>query len=98
MGIQSAAVRELGGMSTTYLTGTLTAVITELATRDRKPGLARSIGVLAAIVFGAAIGGLVAEHAPAWLPVVILTPLAMVLIASIAFELAGTPPGPRRGR
>src|SRR6516225_9201272 len=69
MGIQSAAVRDLGG--------TLTAVITELATRDRKPGLARSIGVLAAIVFGAVAGGLVAEHAPPWLPAVILTPLAV---------------------
>ena len=98
MGIQSAAVRELGGMSTTYLTGTLTAMISELATRDRKPGLARSLGVLAAVVSGAVAGGLVAEHAPAWLPVVILTPLALVLIASIAFELAVTPPSPRRDR
>src|SRR6185312_9957487 len=82
MGIQSAAVRELGGMSTTYLTGTLTAVISELATRDRKPGLARSVGVIAAIVSGAVGGGLVAEHAPAWLPAVVLTPLAVVVIAS----------------
>jgi uncharacterized membrane protein YoaK (UPF0700 family) len=98
MGIQSAAVRELGGMSTTYLTGTLTAVITELATRDRKPGLARSLGVLAALVSGAALGGLVAEHAPAWLPAVILTPLAAVVIASITFELADTRVGPRPER
>jgi len=98
MGIQSAAVRELGGMSTTYLTGTLTAVITDLATRDRKPGLARSVGVLAAVVFGAVAGGLVAEHAPLWLPAVILTPLAVVVIASITFEMAGARAGPRRDR
>ena len=96
MGIQSAAVRELGGMSTTYLTGTLTAVITELATRDRKPGLARSTGVIAAIVSGAVAGGLVAGHAPAWLPAVIMTPLAAVLIASVTFEIAGTRTGPHR--
>ena len=83
MGIQSAAVRQLGGMSTTYLTGTLTAVVTELVTRDRGPGFARSVGVLAAIVSGAAVGGLVAEHAPAWLPAAIMTPLAVVVIASI---------------
>jgi uncharacterized membrane protein YoaK (UPF0700 family) len=83
MGIQSAAVRQLGGMSTTYLTGTLTAVVTELVTRDRRPGFARSVGVLAAIVSGAAAGGLVAEHAPAWLPAAIMTPLAVVVIASI---------------
>ena len=98
MGIQSAAVRALGGMSTTYLTGTLTAVITELATRDRTPGFARSVGVLAAVVSGAVAGGVVAEHAPVWLPVVILTPLAVVLIASITFELAVTQPDPRRDR
>ena len=83
MGIQSAAVRQLGGMSTTYLTGTLTAVVTELVTRDRGPGFARSVGVLAAIVSGAVIGGLVVEHAPAWLPAAIMTPLAVVVIASI---------------
>jgi uncharacterized membrane protein YoaK (UPF0700 family) len=98
MGIQSAAVRELGGMSTTYLTGTLTAVITQLATRNREPGLARSLGVIAAIVSGAVAGGLVAEHAPTWLPAVILTPLAVVVIASITFELAGARAGQRRDR
>jgi uncharacterized membrane protein YoaK (UPF0700 family) len=98
MGIQSAAIRELGGMSTTYLTGTLTAVVAELATRDRKPGLARSIGVLAAIVSGAAAGGLVAEHAPAWLPAVILAPLAAVVAASVTLEMADTRAGPRRDR
>jgi uncharacterized membrane protein YoaK (UPF0700 family) len=98
MGIQSAAVRELGGMSTTYLTGTLTAVIADLATRDRTPGFARSLGVLAAVVSGAVAGGLVAEHAPAWLPVVILAPLAAVVIASITLELAVTQPGPRPDR
>jgi uncharacterized membrane protein YoaK (UPF0700 family) len=98
MGIQSAAVRELGGMSTTYLTGTLTAVITELTTRDRRPGFARSIGVLAAVVSGAVAGGLVAEHAPAWLPAVILTPLAVVVIASISLEVAAARADPRRGR
>jgi uncharacterized membrane protein YoaK (UPF0700 family) len=98
MGIQSAAVRELGGMSTTYLTGTLTAVVAELATRDRKPGVARSLGVLAAIVSGAAAGGVVAERAPAWLPAVILAPLAVVVIASVTFEMADTRAGPRRDR
>ena len=99
MGIQSAAVRQLGGMSTTYLTGTLTAVVADLVTRDRAPGCARSLGVLAAIVAGAAAGGLVAEHAPAWLPAVIMTPLAVVVIASVTrFGTAKARPGPRRDR
>ena len=92
MGIQSAAVRQLGGMSTTYLTGTLTAVLAEVVTRDRSSGVARSFGVFAAIVSGAVAGGLVAEHAPAWLPAVVLTPLAVVVIASITgFEAAESP-------
>jgi uncharacterized membrane protein YoaK (UPF0700 family) len=94
MGIQSAAVRELGGMSTTYLTGTLTALITDLLARDRSPGSARSLGVLAAIVSGAVAGGLVAEHAPSWLPAVIMTPLAAVVIASAGIEAVTPPPAP----
>ena len=71
-------------MSTTYLTGTLTAVVAELVTRDRQPGLVRSGGVLTAIVAGAVIGGLVAGHAAGWLPAVMLTPLAAVIIISVA--------------
>jgi uncharacterized membrane protein YeaQ/YmgE (transglycosylase-associated protein family) len=70
--------------STTYLTGTLTAVVAELVTRDRRPGLVRSIGVLTAIVAGAVLGGLAAGHAPGWLPAAILTPLAAVIIISVA--------------
>jgi hypothetical protein len=84
MGIQSAAVHRLGGMSTTYLTGTMTQVITEMVTRARPPGFATRIGVFAAIIFGAGLGGLTAIYAPAWLPAVILAPLAAVVIASIA--------------
>jgi len=99
MGIQSAAVRQLGGMSTTYLTGTLTAVVAELVTRDRQPGLARSAGVLTAIVAGAVAGGLVAGHAPGWLPAVILTPLAAVVIISVArFPLLRDRLSPHRDR
>jgi len=99
MGIQSTAVRQLGGMSSTYLTGTLTGVLVDLVARDRPPGFARSVGVLGAIVFGAAVGGLVADNAPAWLPAVILVPLAAVVIASVAgFEPVKAQLSPRRDR
>ncbi len=98
MGMQSTAVRNLGGMSTTYLTGTLTAVVAGLVTRDRPPGFARSVGVLAAIVPGAVAGSLAAQHAPAWLPVVIMTPVAAVVISSVTgFKPLAAEPGPRRG-
>jgi uncharacterized membrane protein YoaK (UPF0700 family) len=84
MGMQSTAVRKLGGMSTTYLTGTLTSVIAGLVTRDRPAGFARSVGVLVAIVPGAIAGSLLAQYAPAWLPAVIMAPLAVVVISSVA--------------
>jgi hypothetical protein len=71
-------------MSAAYLAGTLTAVVAELVTRDRQPGLVRSVGVLTASVAGAVIGGLVAGHAPGWLPAVLLTPLAVMIIISVA--------------
>jgi hypothetical protein len=54
--------------------------------------------VIAAIVSGAVAGGLVAEHAPAWLPAVIMTPLAVVVIASVTFEMTDTRAGPRPDR
>jgi uncharacterized membrane protein YoaK (UPF0700 family) len=99
MGIQSAAVQRLGGMSTTYMTGTLTQVITELVTRVRPPGSATRIWVFAAIIFGAGLGGVVAIDAPAWLPAVILAPLAAVVIGSIArFAPVRAHLGPRGDR
>ena len=84
MGMQAAAVPQLGHMSTTYLTSTLTGVLAGLVTRTKPEGLARSIGVLAAIVTGAVIGGVVVKLAPAWLPAAMLAPLGLVIVLSVA--------------
>ncbi len=84
MGVQAAAVRRLGQMSTTYLTSTLTGVIGGLVTPGKTEALPRSIGVLAAIVAGAVIGAVVVTRAPAWLPAAILVPLAAVVCWSAA--------------
>jgi uncharacterized membrane protein YoaK (UPF0700 family) len=84
MGMQSAAVRRLGQMSSTYLTSTLLAVLASLATRTRPEGLGRSLGALAAIVVGALAGGMLARSAYAWLPVAVLLPLAVVVGGSVA--------------
>jgi uncharacterized membrane protein YoaK (UPF0700 family) len=84
MGMQGAAVRQLGQMSTTYLTSTLTGLVAGLATRSRPDALPRSVGVLAAIITGAAIGGVVVKLAPVWLPAVMLAPLGAVIILSVA--------------
>jgi uncharacterized membrane protein YoaK (UPF0700 family) len=79
MGMQSAATRRLGQMSSTYLTSTLTGVVAALATGKLPDALGRSLGVLAAIVVGAVSGGLLAEKAFAWLPAMVLLPLALVV-------------------
>ncbi len=84
MGMQSAAVRRLGQMSSTYLTSTLTGVLAGLVTRSKPDGLGRSIGVLAALVAGALAGGLLATSAYPWLPVVIMLPPAAVVAESVA--------------
>jgi uncharacterized membrane protein YoaK (UPF0700 family) len=82
MGMQSAAVRRLGQMSSTYLTSTLLGVLAGLVTGGRPEGLGRSIGVLVAVVVGALAGGILAKSAHAWLPAALLLPLAVVIADS----------------
>ena len=84
MGMQSAAVRRLGQMSSTFLTSTLLGVLAGLATRTRPDGLGRSLGALVAIVVGALAGGILARSAYAWLPVAVLLPLGVVVDGSMA--------------
>jgi uncharacterized membrane protein YoaK (UPF0700 family) len=82
MGMQSTAVRRLGPMSTTYLTSTLTGILTALAVRRWPAEWQRSSGVLLAAVMGATLGGLAALWSPHWVPAAILIPIATVLAAS----------------
>lgn len=83
MGVQSAAVRRLGQMSSTYLTSTLTGILTAIALRRPPSEWQRSTGVLIAIVIGAVLGALAATRAPSVVPVAVLTPLAAVLTCSL---------------
>src|SRR5215467_9375321 len=99
MGLQAAAVRRLGQMSTTYLTSTLTALVAGLVTGSKPDGTARSLGVLATLIIGAIAASMVLESARAWLPLVILLPVALVIVASVAgFEWVRDHLTPRRGR
>jgi uncharacterized membrane protein YoaK (UPF0700 family) len=82
MGMQGAAVRQLGQMSSTYMTSTLTGVLAALATRTKVDGLPRSVGVLTAIVVGAFAGGIIVKQAPGWLPALVLIPLGAVVVLS----------------
>lgn len=82
MGMQSTAVRRLGPMSTTYLTSTLTGVLTALAIRRWPARWQRSTGVILAAVIGATLGGLAALWSPGWVPAAILVPITAVLAGS----------------
>jgi uncharacterized membrane protein YoaK (UPF0700 family) len=99
MGLQAAAVRRLGQMSTTYLTSTLTGLVAGLVTGSKPEGTSRSLGVLAAIVAGAVAASIVVKTAPAWLPAVVLIPLGVVIVSSVAgFERVRDHLTPGRGR
>jgi uncharacterized membrane protein YoaK (UPF0700 family) len=84
MGIQSGVVAVLGvaGVSTTYLTGTLTTLIDALASPQPRPGAnVRRAAALCALVGGAALGGLLLATVPAAVPAVPLATLAGAIIA-----------------
>jgi uncharacterized membrane protein YoaK (UPF0700 family) len=99
MGLQAAAVRRLGQMSTTYLTSTLTALVAGLVTGSKPDGMARSLGVLATLIIGAIVASILLEEARAWVPLVILVPLGLVVVASVAsFEWVRDHLTPSRGR
>ena len=83
MGLQSAAVRRLGQVSTTYLTSTLTALFTGLALRQMPEGAGRSTAILVTAVTGATLGTLAALNAPGWVPAAVLIPIAVVLTGSL---------------
>lgn len=83
LGVQSAAVLRFGisGLSTTYLTGTLTQLIASLS-RRREPIQGRSVLILLALIVGAGLGAVVALHAPMVAPFVPLLLLAFVVTAA----------------
>lgn len=98
MGMQSAAVRGLGRgeYATTYLTGTLTAMVAGLATpgKRRWPGWQQP-GALLALAAGALVNGSLIAYAPAAVPAVTLAPLCAVLILHAAARRGS--PGRSRG-
>ncbi|UZJ25962.1 DUF1275 domain-containing protein [Rhodococcus antarcticus] len=81
LGIQSSAIQRFGvsGLSSTYLTGTLTTLIGAVAARSPRHTLLPSAQVLSALVVGAGAGALVVEHLPWFSPVLIIGPLVVVV-------------------
>jgi uncharacterized membrane protein YoaK (UPF0700 family) len=69
----------VSGLSTTYLTGTLTTLVQSLTTTRRLKGGGRSLCLLLALVCGAAIGAALAVQVPAAAPAVPLLVLPVVI-------------------
>jgi uncharacterized membrane protein YoaK (UPF0700 family) len=86
LGVQSAAVLRFGisGLSTTYLTGTLTQFIAGL-TKRHEPVQARSAFILLALIGGAAAGAVAALDAPRLAPLVPIGALTVVVVGGWLF-------------
>ena len=85
LGMQSSAIQRFGvsGLSSTYLTGTLTSLIGDVAARSRWPALRPRVQVLLALMTGAAVGAVVTAALPRLAPGLLLLPLAGVVGASL---------------
>jgi uncharacterized membrane protein YoaK (UPF0700 family) len=81
LGIQSSTVQRFGvsGMSTTYLTGTLTTVVIRLATGRGVREVWHSIEILLGLIAGAAAGALLVLHLPLVAPALQLGALGAVV-------------------
>jgi uncharacterized membrane protein YoaK (UPF0700 family) len=94
MGMQSFAVNNMGltEVSTTYLTGTLTGLVSSLASPGKRtPNAVRRFGVLIGLVAGASLSGLLVATAADGVP-------ALPLAALITTIVAATGPGRRARR
>jgi uncharacterized membrane protein YoaK (UPF0700 family) len=88
LGVQSSATLRLGmsGLSTTYLTGTLTNVVHAAVHGRFGEESARGTLVLLALVSGAVLGGALALKVPAAAPIPQLTVLAFVIGCGLALD------------
>jgi uncharacterized membrane protein YoaK (UPF0700 family) len=83
MGVQSAAVKEMGlaDVSTTYLTGTLTGLVSSLVRPDQDtPHGVRRFGVLMGLAAGASLSGLFLATAADGVPALPLAALIFTLV------------------
>ena len=85
LGVQSSTVQRFGvpGLSTTYLTGTLTSAVIHLVWRRTPRGSERHWNIIGALVLGAAMAAVMNELAGPALPAPQLAGLALVLGAGV---------------
>lgn len=98
LGIQTSAVRRFGisGLSSTYLTGTLTVMVEGFAARRPFSQQVPSLLVLTMLIVGAAAGTAALLLFPLVAPLVVLVPLIIIII--IAITQFGTAPTVRATR
>jgi uncharacterized membrane protein YoaK (UPF0700 family) len=92
MGFQSTAVNQMGlrYVSTTYLTGTLTGLVSAIAGPGKKPAGRRRPGVLLGLLTGAVLAGTFLATVPAVVPLLPLLAVAMaVVLGSGQVQLPG---------
>lgn len=93
LGVQGSSVQRFGvsGLSTTYMTGTLTTVIVRLASGGRLREVAGSVQILGALIVGAVSAAVLADKVAVFAPLVQLVPVALVLLGSRAAMRLGEP-------
>jgi uncharacterized membrane protein YoaK (UPF0700 family) len=93
LGIQSSAISRLGvsGLSTTYMTGTLTTLVVALAQGRPPRDVLPSAQILVGLFAGATAAAVLATHAPAVEPVLQLGPLMCAVTWHLAPRRRGQP-------
>lgn len=91
LGIQSSAMQRFGvpGLSTTYMTGTLTTTIVHLAAGRHVRHVGLNLRLLAALILGACVGGFLAEHAMRLTPVLQLCGVGFVIATATLQNSSG---------
>jgi uncharacterized membrane protein YoaK (UPF0700 family) len=84
LGIQSSAIMRFGqsGLSTTYLTGTLTTLVVRIASGQQLGTLRQPARILVGLIAGAAVGATLVEHARPAAPVFAIVLLLGVVLTS----------------
>ena len=85
LGIQSSSVQRFGvpGLSTTYMTGTLTTLIGRLTSGHRVRDVADSLQILGGLIVGAIAAAMLLDHVPVLAPVLQVAAVGSVLIGSL---------------
>jgi uncharacterized membrane protein YoaK (UPF0700 family) len=85
MGLQAATTRGIApGRSTTYLTGTLTGLLTELSALGVRPDWWHRVSIVIALVCGALLGAIAVTNMPLVAPAIPLLVLACVVVIATA--------------